>query len=202
MTAPKAPRAPHRSSTWRRGAHRAYLAGVWFKGVHGVVDVVAAIIVLGAPALLPAGLLWAASEAGADLGPSGATVSVVVRAVGADLLSWPPWLFGGFLLVHGLVKLASALCLLLRVARGFPWAIAALGALLVYQLVDAALTSSVTVTVFAVVDIAVIALVLREYGQLRAELVRGQHEAPGTGEGSAPGILGMGQAVRQVTAPM
>ena len=107
---------------------------------------------------------------GDDLGASGAAVAGVLRYLGADLLSWPAWLLGGFLLVHGIVKLASAVCLLRRLVRGYPWAIGALVALLVYQAADAAVTASLTMGLLAVVDVAVIALVVAEYRHLREEL--------------------------------
>lgn len=160
--------APWRG-TWRRQVHRAYLGGVWVKGAHGVLDVLTAVVLLAAPQLLPAGILWAAGEAGDDLGPSGTAVSGALRTVGTDLLTWPAWLLGAFLLVHGVVKLASAVCLLRRIVRGYPWAILALSALLTYQIIDAAITASPTMTGLAVIDLAVIALVLGEYRQLRCE---------------------------------
>jgi uncharacterized membrane protein len=155
---------------WRRHAHRAYLAGVGFKGIHGVGDVLTALVLLVAPHLLPTGVLWMATETGDDLGAAGPAVSGALRYVGTDLLTWPAGLLGVFLLVHGLVKLASAVCLLRRLVRGYPWAIGALVALLVYQVVDAAVTASLTMAGLAVVDVAVIVLVVAEYRHLRAEL--------------------------------
>jgi uncharacterized membrane protein len=144
---------------------------VWFKGAHGALDIVTAAVLLAVPNLLPAGLLWAADESG-DLGMPGATVSGALRHVGADLLSWPAGLLAAFLLVHGVVKCLSAFCLLRRAVRAYPWAIAALGALLVYQVVDAAVSASITMAALAVLDAAVIALVVGEYRQLRADVVR------------------------------
>jgi len=159
-----------RGRPWRRHAHRAYLAGVGFKGIHGVADVLTAVVLLVAPQLLPSGVLWMASEAGDDLGAAGPAVSGALRYVGTDLLTWPAGLLGVFLLVHGLVKLASAVCLLRRLVRGYPWAIGALVALLAYQVGDAAVTASLTMAGLAVVDVAVIVLVVAEYRHLRAEL--------------------------------
>ncbi len=157
-------------STWRDGAHRAYVVGVGFKGIHGALDVLAAVVLLAAPQLLPTGVLWMATEADDDLGASGTAVAGVLRYIGADLANWPAWLLGGFLLVHGIVKLASAVCLLRRLVRGYPWAIGALVALLVYQVADAAVTASFTMSLLAVIDVAVIALVVAEYRHLLAEL--------------------------------
>ncbi|HEV7623858.1 MAG TPA: DUF2127 domain-containing protein [Amnibacterium sp.] len=154
---------------WREHAHRAYLVGVWVKGVHGALDVLVAIVVLVAPQLVPSGLFWVSAELGDDVGAPTAIVAGTLRSVGTDVLGWPAGLLAAFLLVHGAVKLASAICLLRRLLRGYPWAIAALVALLAYQIVDAAVTGSLTMALLAVVDIAVIALVLREFGQLRAE---------------------------------
>lgn len=160
---------PARASGWRRHARSAYLGGVWAKGIHGGLDVATGVVLLIIPQLLPTGVLWGAEEAG-DLGGTPANaVSGLLHAIGADLLSWPGWLLGAFLLLHGCVKLASAYCLLRRVTRGYPWAIGALCALFVYQVVDAALAASITMTALAVIDAVIIAIVILEYHHLRQD---------------------------------
>lgn len=70
--------------------------------------------------------------------------------------------------MHGVVKLASGFCLLRRISRGYPWAIGALCALLAYQVADAAATGSITMTALAVIDAAIIVIVIAEYRHLRA----------------------------------
>lgn len=68
-----------------------------------------------------------------------------------------------YFLVHGLVKVAILIALIRGSRRMYPWVIGALGALLVYQLVDFAFTRSVTMLILSVLDAIVIWLTWREW---------------------------------------
>jgi uncharacterized membrane protein len=77
-----------------------------------------------------------------------------------------------YLLLHGVLKVALVIALLRHWLPAYPVAIVVLGLFVVYELYRATQTGSVLLPVLAVVDIAVIVLVVREYRALRREQVR------------------------------
>ena len=74
-----------------------------------------------------------------------------------------------YLLLHGVLKVALVIALLRHWLPAYPVAIVVLGLFVVYELYRATQTGSVLLPVLAVVDIAVIVLVVREYRALRHE---------------------------------
>jgi uncharacterized membrane protein len=77
-----------------------------------------------------------------------------------------------YLLLHGLLKVALVVALLRHWLPAYPVAIVVLGLFVVYELYRATQTGSVLLPVLAVVDIAVIVLVVREYRALHREQSR------------------------------
>ena len=73
-----------------------------------------------------------------------------------------------YLIVHGVVKLAIIAALIWGAERIYPWAIAALAAFTVFQLVEFVLHPSVSVALLTVLDIVIIALTWREWRQHRS----------------------------------
>lgn len=73
-----------------------------------------------------------------------------------------------YLIVHGVVKLAIIAALIWGAERIYPWAIGALVAFTVFQLVEFALHPSLTVALLTVLDIVIIALTWREWRQHRS----------------------------------
>jgi uncharacterized membrane protein len=74
-----------------------------------------------------------------------------------------------YLLLHGVLKVALVIALLRHWLPAYPVAIVVLGLFVVYELYRATQTGSVLLPVLAVVDIAVIVLVVREYRALRRQ---------------------------------
>jgi uncharacterized membrane protein len=74
-----------------------------------------------------------------------------------------------YLLLHGVLKVALVIALLRHWLPAYPVAIVVLGLFVVYELYRATQTGSVLLPVLAVVDIAVIVLVVREYRALHRE---------------------------------
>ncbi|MBV9922797.1 MAG: DUF2127 domain-containing protein, partial [Pseudonocardia sp.] len=74
-----------------------------------------------------------------------------------------------YLLLHGVLKVALVIALLRHWLPAYPPAILVLSLFVVYELYRATQTGSVLLPVLAVVDIAVIVLVVREYRVLRRE---------------------------------
>ena len=76
-----------------------------------------------------------------------------------------------YLALHGVIKLVLVWALLRRWLPAYPPAVALLGLFVVYELVHARHTGSVLLPVLALLDVAIIVLVLREYRLLRRERV-------------------------------
>ncbi|RLK54201.1 DUF2127 domain-containing protein [Actinokineospora cianjurensis] len=72
-----------------------------------------------------------------------------------------------FLLLHGMVKLGLVAALYRQVRPAYPVAVLILTAFVVYELIRAAHTGSIALPFFAALDLITIALVLREYRDLR-----------------------------------
>src|SRR4029077_6117752 len=87
-----------------------------------------------------------------------------------------------YLLLHGVLKVALVIALLRHWLPAYPPAILVLCLFVVYELYRATQTGSVLLPVRAVVDVAVIALVVREYRALRRE----QSDQRGSVKGSPP----------------
>ena len=73
-----------------------------------------------------------------------------------------------YLIAHGLVKLGLVVALLREVRPAYPLAIGVLAVFVVYEALRAARTGSAALWAAAALDLAVIALVLREYRRLTA----------------------------------
>jgi uncharacterized membrane protein len=74
-----------------------------------------------------------------------------------------------YLLLHGAIKVALVIALLRHWLPAYPVAVVVLGAFVVYEIYRATQTGSVLLPLLAVLDILVIALVIREYLALRRE---------------------------------
>ncbi len=74
-----------------------------------------------------------------------------------------------YLLLHGVIKVALVIALLRHWLPAYPVAVVVLGAFVVYEIYRATQTGSVLLPLLAVLDILVIALVIREYRALRRE---------------------------------
>ncbi len=74
-----------------------------------------------------------------------------------------------YLGLHGVVKLALVAALLRRWLPAYPIAVMVLGAFVVYELYRATRTGSVLLPSLAVLDIAIIVVIVREYRLLRRE---------------------------------
>ncbi|AOS64678.1 DUF2127 domain-containing protein [Actinoalloteichus hymeniacidonis] len=94
---------------------------------------------------------WPGFATGADTLTSGSRAFVVV-----------------LLIVHGVPKIILVVALLRRWLPAYPISVLVLGAFVVYQVVRAAHTGSVALIVLTVIDLVVIALIVREYRYLRA----------------------------------
>lgn len=159
----------------RSGFERAYSVVVAVKGVDGLLEAVAGALLLVAPSSAAALLQAVASELAEGSTPiaHAAARSVSAASHGAAVSAAPLALF---FLVHGVVKLLTVVALLRRAVRWYPWAIAALGVLLVVQAVDVVRSPGIGGALLVALDVAVLTLVLVEYRHLRGRIA-GRSEA-------------------------
>jgi uncharacterized membrane protein len=70
---------------------------------------------------------------------------------------------GIYFLLHGLVKIGIVTALVRGSRNVYPWAIGALVALLIYQIISISIHFSITLTILSVLDFVIILLTLREW---------------------------------------
>lgn len=139
-----------------------FLVGVLFKGLDGLVELVGGVLLLFAT---PATLLSAANRVTAEElseDPHDLIANLIVHGA-ARLHSGGVLFVAAYLLLHGVVKLAIVVALLVGSRRVYPWAMAALGVFLIFQLYELVTKPSVGVAVLTVFDAVIIWLTWREW---------------------------------------
>jgi uncharacterized membrane protein len=149
---------------------RWYSVVVAVKGLDGLVELLSGLVLLVAPRLTGGALEALAAELAEGTSPLRDAAARSIAAAGGGLVTGAAPL-AVFLLVHGLVKLLTVYALLRRAIRWYPWALAALGVLLVVQLADLITAPAIGGGVLAVLDVLVLVLVSWEYRRLRAERI-------------------------------
>ncbi|MBM7470578.1 DUF2127 domain-containing protein [Subtercola frigoramans] len=163
-----------------------YRVGIIIKGIDGLIELVAGLLLWLAPGILRASLaplmhtdsddetlrLFIAQYAGRldTTLAAGASAFVIV-----------------FLLTHGIVKLVLVYCLLKEYRWVYPYALAVLGLFAVYQIYTVIQKPTVGLIVLALLDIVIIWLVWREWRTLTQAAERTQPARPEFGA-SKPGI--------------
>jgi uncharacterized membrane protein len=143
-----------------------FLIGVLFKGVDGLVELVGGAVLLF---VTPAQLRGAAGEVTAGElteDPHDILANLLIHAV-AHLGSGGAAFLAAYLLLHGVVKIAIVIALLVGSRRIYPWAMTALGAFLVFQLYELVTAPSVGVVLLTVFDAVIIWLTWREWRRNR-----------------------------------
>ncbi|MEC5150270.1 DUF2127 domain-containing protein [Cryobacterium sp. GrIS_2_6] len=145
---------------------RLYAVGVSIKGVDGVIELLAGLLLWLSPTLAHALLAGVAGEA--REGDSG-VLRFIARNMGrldSDLAHSGLVFLIVFLIAHGAVKVALVYCLVRKWHRAYPYALGILIAFLAYQLYAFVLTPTVGIGLFTVLDAAIIVLVYKEYREL------------------------------------
>lgn len=160
--------APGDRPSWR---HRLFLVAVVVKGMDGLLEVVGGVLLL---ALGPGGVGRAVAfltqhELAED--PNDILARTLVRH-SRDLGVGTVHFAAAYLLVHGIVKLWLVGGLIRERRRVFPIAIAFLLVFILYQVYRLILQPSLALAVLTIVDLAIIALVWREYTALRTSSER------------------------------
>jgi uncharacterized membrane protein len=151
---------------------RLYFIAVSVKGVDGLLEMVLGFALLLVPSLPHAALEAAASRASSGTMPLGQFISNYLEGVDGTLSHWGIGLVIAYLVAHGAVKLLLVVCLLLRLHKVYPIAVAVLGAFLAFEIYLFCVGPSVTLGLFTLLDVAIIYLIIREYRQLKRSLTQ------------------------------
>jgi uncharacterized membrane protein len=152
---------------------RLYYIGVSIKGVDGMLELVLGLALLVVPSLPHTALEAAASKASATTAPIGRFISNYLEGLDGTLSHWGTGLVIAYLVAHGAIKVLLVVCLLLRLHRVYPAAIAVLAAFLAYEIYLFCTGPGVTLGLFIVLDALIIYLVVREYRELKSRSKRG-----------------------------
>lgn len=149
-----------------RRTERLFRAALLVKGIDGAAELVAAVALLLVPGAtvhrLVADVLARDLLGSAD-GPVARHVATVADQFAAGNRTFAVVYLG----LHGVVKIGLVVALLRRWQPAYPVAIAVLGAFVGYELYRAVRTGSLLLPALALLDIAIIVVILREYRLLR-----------------------------------
>jgi uncharacterized membrane protein len=137
-----------------------------FKGIDGAIELIGGVLLL-VVSQAEVQKLIAAVVTHDLLGPADGSLSRHFVAGTAEFASGDRTFAVIYLLLHGMIKVALVVALLRHWLPAYPVAVVVLGAFVVYEVYRATQTGSVLLPFLAALDIAVIALVIREYRVLR-----------------------------------
>jgi uncharacterized membrane protein len=159
---------PDRSGRSARSLELAYRIGLAVKAFDGVVELLAGLILWLTPSMLHT-LLTPLAQTDADDRALHVQVARWVGRLDGQLAAGPNQIVILFLLLHGVVKIVLVYCLLKEYQWVYPWALALLALFAAYQGYVFVLTPSLGLAILLVLDIAIIALVWREWRVLRTK---------------------------------
>lgn len=143
-----------------------FLIGVLFKGIDGLVELAGgALLLITTPSQLQGA---AKAVTGEELSedPHDLIANLILHGA-SHLHNGAVWFVAAYLLLHGVVKIAIVIALLIGSRRVYPWAMAALGAFLVFQLYELIIRPSISVAILTVLDAVIIWLTWREWRRNR-----------------------------------
>lgn len=144
-----------------------YDGGIIIKGIDGLIELVTGLLLLLSPSLVHIVLSAVAGKAAAGHNQLYHFIGDYVARLDKELAASGLVFLIIFLITHGVVKLVLVYCLLKKIVKVYPAALAILGLFLVYQLYVFIQTPTVGMALFCLLDVAIIALVWREYKMLK-----------------------------------
>ena len=146
---------------------RFFRIAIAIKGLDGVLQVVAALVLAFVPAATVSGFSHAVITRDLLGDPSG-TLARHLESATENFLHGDTKTFAvGYLLAHGLIKIGLVIALARKIVRAYPVAAVILAAFVIYEVYRAINTHSIALPFFAALDVVIIVLVLREYRQLK-----------------------------------
>lgn len=163
-----------RKSKW---FETAYKVGIAIKGIDGLVEFLAGILLL-VPNLLHRLLTSVANRASQHNGYFYEFIAHYIARLDSDLSKSGLSFLIVFLIGHGLVKLILVYCLLKRIVAAYPYALAVLVLFLVYQIYALIRDPlSIGMWLFTILDVIIIWLVYGEWKDLKEKVVPSNEHA-------------------------
>jgi len=161
-------------STRERVLDLVFLLGVLGKGINGLAELFAGAVLLFASPAQVLGLARAVTGEELREDPHDLVANLVLHGA-AHLDGSATGFLAAYLLVHGAVKVALVVALLLGSRRVYPWAIAALIAFLLFQGYELIVAPTWGMAALTAIDAAILALTWREYrhGRTLHQTLRG-----------------------------
>jgi uncharacterized membrane protein len=161
----------HRSASDRR-LELVYRIGIVLKGVDGLVEVIAGLLLWLAPGLLRS-LLAPLEQIDSDDRMLRIFIAHLAGRLDTHLAHGPPVFIIFFLLSHGIVKLVLVYCLLKEYRWVYPYALGVLGLFALFQVFALVRSPSIGGGVLMVLDLFIIWLIWREWTALRRQPAEG-----------------------------
>jgi uncharacterized membrane protein len=146
---------------------RLYFIGVIVKGIDAVVEFATGVILLLVPAFPHTVLEGLAGKVVMYPAPFGPGVATYLVGLDFDLLRSGSGILTAYLIAHGAIKVGLVYCLLRRLYRMYPVAIALLGLFLLLEIYLLFIAPTVILAIFSALDAGIIFLVWREYLEIR-----------------------------------
>jgi uncharacterized membrane protein len=140
--------------------------GLAVKAFDGAVELLAGLVLWLTPGLLHA-VLTPFAQTDADDRALHVQLARLLGRLDGQLAAGPNQIVILFLLLHGIVKIVLVYCLVQEYQWVYPWALALLVLFAAYQGYVFVLTPSLGLAVLLLLDLAIIALVWREWRMLR-----------------------------------
>jgi Predicted membrane protein len=144
-----------------------YEVGVILKGIDGLIELLAGILLIVAPSAPHHALTAVASELSETPTSLRMLLAGYLESLDDKLIQSGLTFLVVFLILHGAVKLALVYFLLRRVHRAYPYALAVLIAFLGYQLYTLIVAPTIGMGVLTALDVVIIVLVYKEYREIR-----------------------------------
>lgn len=157
-----------------------YFIGVILKGIDGAIELLVGLVLLLAPSIPHLALSAIAAEAGEGSGPIRVFIAGYVENLDDRLAQSGLGFLMAFLIVHGVVKLVLVYCLLRRLHRAYPYALAVLILFLAYQVYTALVSPTIGLILLTVLDAVIIVLVYREYREIKPKVAASSVAGPRT----------------------
>ncbi len=148
---------------------RVYFVTVAIKGIDGLIELIAGIVLIIAPHFLHSVLATLFGHASVHKGHFMQFVAQNIAHIDSELSRGGLLIVILFLISHGVIKLALVYALLKEILWAYPYALFVLTLFLVYQLYILAIHPTIGMGLFALLDAIIIWVVWGEWQKLKAE---------------------------------
>lgn len=162
---------PQKTGSWFHPKNlfdKVFEYGILIKGIDGLIELVTAIALIFLSPQLIQGLVVLATHRELALDPHDVFSNFLLSASHQFTNSGRLFLIV-YLAVHAVIKLVSVIGLLRNKLWAYPFSLISLGALTLYQIYDIAFArGSIFVIILTIIDLAILALIWREYQKVKA----------------------------------